>query len=89
MPYATSHVIIPDSDSESLQTGERFSCARTEVSSSSNYFSDIRIFLSFSDLCDRFTRVVKEKDFFTIVLVTQIEVVVALFLKSNSMHGST
>ncbi|KAL1552229.1 hypothetical protein AAHA92_13054 [Salvia divinorum] len=31
MPHATSHVIIPDSDSESLQTGERFSCARTEV----------------------------------------------------------
>ncbi|XP_042037147.1 uncharacterized protein LOC121783210 isoform X2 [Salvia splendens] len=38
MPYATSHVIIPDSDSESLQTGERFSCARTEGRKREGFF---------------------------------------------------
>ncbi|XP_057800003.1 uncharacterized protein LOC131015587 isoform X2 [Salvia miltiorrhiza] len=30
LPHVTSHAIIPDSDSESLQPGEKVSCARTE-----------------------------------------------------------
>lgn len=88
-------MIVPDSDSESLQPGEKFlTCARTEVSSSQNqliyYFSDTKFFfLMFNALRIRVTRVENEKVFCINILKIQMGMVVALFHKSNLMLGCT